>query len=219
MACMNYLFLLCRCADLKLLPTIMMALMILQLWACSSDSRELSFVPEDGVILAFGDSLTAGKGVAKTQSYPAVLASLSERQVINAGVSGETTSEGLHRLQKALDQSHPDLLILLEGGNDILRNQNLAITKNNLAKMIDIANAHGVETLLIGVPEKSLFSGSSASLYQELADEYRLVFEESLIKELLKTPAYKSDQVHFNQKGYRVMAERIYNLLLENEAL
>lgn len=191
------------------------ALMLL-LIACDS-APQLRPVPPQGVILAFGDSLTAGAGVDREHSYPAVLARLSGRRVINAGVSGEETAEGLARLPEVLYRTRPDLLLLLEGGNDILRNRSAEQTKNNLASMVELARRQGVQTVLIAVPAKSLFS-DAAPFYRELAEEYQLVFEDDLIAGLLRRGGYKSDAIHFNRAGYRVMAESIYELLEEHGA-
>jgi acyl-CoA thioesterase I len=179
---------------------------------------KLTAVPASGTILAFGDSLTVGIGAAESQSYPSVLAELSGRRVINSGVSGETTAGGLQRLPGALAKTQPDLMILLEGGNDVLRNQPFASIKNNLAGMIRHANQQGVPVVLIGVPEKSLFS-SSAPFYRELADEYEVVFDGVLLGSLLRTVSYKSDPIHLNEKGYRALAEEIHGLLVDNGAL
>jgi lysophospholipase L1-like esterase len=182
------------------------------------EQPKLTPLHAEGTILAFGDSLTSGVGADKSSSYPSVLAQLSGLRVINAGRSGEVTADGLARLAETIDQTTPDLLILLEGGNDIMRNQDLAVTKSNLASMIELAQSRGVEVVLIGVPAKSLFS-SAASFYAELAEEYQLVFEDNLIASLLRKSAYKSDAIHFNQRGYRVMADSIHELLVENGAL
>jgi lysophospholipase L1-like esterase len=182
------------------------------------DQPKLTPLPARGTILAFGDSLTVGVGTDKAKSYPSVLAQLSSLRVVNAGVSGEVTAEGLARLAETIDRTSPDLLILLEGGNDILRNQDLKVTKTNLAEMIELAQNRGVEVVLIGVPTKTLFS-DTASFYADLADDYQLVFEDSLIASLLRKTAYKSDAIHFNQQGYRLMAEGIHELLVENGAL
>ena len=131
---------------------------------------KLTAIPHNATILAYGDSLTYGKGVEEEQSYPSVLADLSSREVINAGISGETTKQGLARLASVLEENEPHLMILLEGGNDILRNQNLSQTKQNLASMIEMAQSQGVQVLLIGVPEKKLFS-NSAKIFPELAEQ------------------------------------------------
>jgi len=197
-------------------PVILLGALLLQ--SCSDPDPALRAVPDDGTILAFGDSLTVGVGANRSDSYPNVLSELSGREVINAGISGETTGRGLERLPEQLSQTKPDLLILLEGGNDILRNRDFAAIKGNLGKMIELAQNRGAQVVLLGVPEKGLFLGV-APFYEDLADEYQIVFEAKLVASLLRNPAYKSDSIHLNEKGYRVMAEKIYELLQENGAL
>ena len=188
-------------------------MLALVLAGCGSSSIELPNRPE--TILAFGDSLTAGKGTSKGNSYPEVLARLTGVNVINAGISGETTGEGRQRLAKELDHHQPDLLILMEGGNDILRNHRPQEIRDNLEAMIKMSQNREIPVVLIGIPQKSLFS-SSAPLYSELADKYQLVFDGKLIAELLRSPALKSDRVHFNTKGYARMAESIYEVMQDN---
>ncbi len=184
----------------------------------SCGQPKLTPLPEDATILAFGDSLTSGVGTEESKSYPRVLAELSGMRVVNAGVSGEVTEQGLKRLPETMDQTMPDLLILLEGGNDILRNKDLELTKRNLAAMIELAQSRGVDVVLIGVPAKTLFS-DVASFYTELAEQYQLVLEDELIATLLRQRKYKSDAIHFNEQGYRRMAKAIHGLLIENGAL
>jgi len=162
--------------------------------------------------------LTFGVGSKDGNTYPKQLSGLSGYKVINSGISGETTSQGLKRFQAVLDEFSPELVILLEGGNDILRNQSSALTKSNLAKMIEIAKQDNIPLILIGVPEKKLFS-DSAPLYSELAEKYDLVFTDDLLSDLLKTSKYKSDPIHLNSAGYRELAEGIYQLMLENGAI
>jgi len=182
------------------------------------NSHKLAPLESDDVILAFGDSLTVGVGTTKQNSYPSVLSDLSGLNIINSGVSGETSDKGLKRLPSELDRIFPDLLILIEGGNDILQNRRQSEIKKNIEDMIQLANNRGVPVVLIGIPEKNLFS-SSAPFYEELADQYKLVFDGSLIGGLQRSPQLKSDIIHFNNKGYRKMAESIYKLLQENGAL
>lgn len=191
--------------------------LLLTLVGCS-DQAELTYIPPEGVILAFGDSLTQGVGSRDNGDYPAQLQQLTGRKVINAGVSGELSAEGLRRLPALLDQHQPALLILLEGGNDILQNRNKAQLKQNLARMIEAAQQRQIDIVFIGVPEKALFS-NSAPLYQELAEQYQLVFEPAVIAELLRDAQYKSDPVHFNNRGYTALAVRIEALLKEHNAL
>ena len=191
-------------------------LLLLLLSGCGSSKLEP--LETGAVILAFGDSLTAGVGTDKQFSYPSVLERLSGIRVVNAGISGETTAEGLRRFSSVLNQHSPDLLILIEGGNDILRNNNKAETKQNLEQMIQLAMARNIQVVLLGVPEKSLFS-SSAPFYAELAEKYDLVFDGKIIGSLMRSPSKKSDAVHFNREGYYEMADTIYDLLRDNGAL
>ncbi len=184
--------------------------LLLAIVGCSSP--ELEPLPPGSRILAFGDSLTYGVGADLENSYPAVLARLTGLEVINAGVSGETTTEGLARLERELEEKRPALLILLEGGNDILRNHSPARIKSNLAAMISQAETRDIPVVLLGVPEKKLFS-SSAPVYEELAAEYNVIFDAGLVAGLLRNPLYKSDPVHLNAQGYRKMAESIFELL------
>jgi len=159
-----------------------------------------------------------GVGVSKENSYPNQLALLSGLTVVNAGVSGEVTEDGLPHFEKMLRSEQPDLIILLEGGNDILRNMPFNRIKSNLQKMIRLAADRQIPLILIGVPKKSLFS-SAASFYAELAGEHQLIFDDETISSLLKKSSMKSDQVHFNEKGYQYLANEIYQLIVENGGL
>jgi len=88
--------------------------------ACSSQPQLPKLTP-DAAILAFGDSLTYGSGADRGESYPAVLSRLSGLEVINAGVPGEVTSQGVMRLPDLLDEHLPQLLFLCHGGNDLIQ--------------------------------------------------------------------------------------------------
>ncbi len=193
-------------------------LIVLMVLLNGCDSSELEPIPQDGVILAFGDSLTEGMGTSIDNSYPAVLARLTGMKVINAGISGETTDRGRQRLADELDQHSPDLLLLLEGGNDILQHREDSQTKANLKAMIEMALDRNIPVVLIGVPDK-LGLSNSAALYHQLADEYQVIFAESLLKSLFVQPSLKSDYIHFNTEGYRKMAEGIHEILLDHGVL
>ena len=191
-------------------------LMFMALQGCSD--HRLEPLHDNAVILAFGDSLTVGVGAAAEHSYPQVLSQLSGRQVVASGVSGEVSALGRDRLAEELASVQPDLLILLHGGNDIIRNRPTTELERNLDAMISMARAQGVQVVLLGVPEKKLFS-DAAPLYAELAQRHDLVFIKGLLSGLLRDSAMKSDAVHLNAQGYRALAEGIHDTLQAEGAL
>ena len=88
---------------------------------CRDRTPRLQPLPAHAVILAFGDSLTAGNGAPRASSYPVILQQLTGWQTINAGAPGEISAEGVIRLPGLLQRYHPDLVVLCHGGNDLLR--------------------------------------------------------------------------------------------------
>ena len=171
--------------------------------------------PQDS-ILAFGDSLTYGYGTTPTKSYPFLLSSLTGLKVINAGVNGETSQEGLARLHKLLEDPSIKLMILCFGGNDILQKRSLSDLKKNLKNMIERAKEKKIGVLLISVPNISLFGLSALELYEEVADEEKVPLVSGILADILGNPTLKSDQIHPNALGYKQMAEKIYESLKEN---
>lgn len=182
------------------------------------DNPQLPRLSPDAVILAFGDSLTQGNGATEQESYPAVLKKLSRREVINAGVSGEISEEGLKRLPGLLEKYQPRLLILCHGGNDILRKKDIDQTASNIKEMIKLAQKENIPVVLLSVPQFGLFL-SPAKQYREIAESTGVVFIEDLVPDILSDNSLKSDTVHPNKDGYRVMAESIYHVLQKTGAI
>jgi acyl-CoA thioesterase I len=183
------------------------AVLLLLLSACGERAR-LEPLPSDAVVLAFGDSLTFGTGAAASESYPAQLEKMIGRRVVRAGVPGEVTADALARLPAALDQHAPRLLLLCIGGNDFLRRLGNQQAERNVREMVKLARRRGVAVLLIGTPEPGL-TVSPPAFYAGIAKEYRLPYEQSIIGEVLKDHALKSDPIHPNARGYKLIAERL----------
>ncbi|WP_160061358.1 arylesterase [Psychromonas sp. L1A2] len=196
----------------------LLCISLMLLLAACSDSERLSPLDNQQPILAFGDSLTYGYGAPKALSYPEQLSQLLNMEVINAGISGEKSKQGLQRLGALLDKYQPQLLLLCHGGNDVLKKQSLDKMKANLGQMIEMAQNRDIQVVLISVPEASLFL-PNIKQYQELAEQYNIPLENNIIKEVLKKPSLHSDAVHPNAQGYRLVAEAIYELLEDNGAL
>ncbi len=185
--------------------------------ACGQPPELPALAPGD-VVLAFGDSLTYGTGAGQQQAYPAVLASLSGLQIINAGVPGEVSAAGLRRLPALLDTHKPKLLILCHGGNDILRKQSLDTAAQNITRMIDLARERDIPVILLGVPKIGLLL-SPADIYEQIAEQTDVVYVADLISDVLSDKRLKSDTVHPNAEGYRVMAETLHELLLDADVI
>ena len=204
-------------------PTLQRGLRLCVVFLCVAitacdNAPKIDPLQDDAVVLAFGDSLTYGTGANKEQSYPAQLQALIARPVVNAGIPGEVSRAGLRRLPALLKQHRPDLIIICHGGNDILRRLNLQTTRSNIQQMIDLSMAHGAQVVLVGVPEFGIFL-STAEFYTELAERNRIPIENSVLSDVLKTAAYKSDQIHPNAAGYGIMATRLAALLQDSDAI
>ncbi|MEX2489836.1 MAG: GDSL-type esterase/lipase family protein [Pseudomonadales bacterium] len=190
---------------------------ILFLAGCSGQPA-LTPLESGDVILAFGDSLTYGTGVAAEQSYPAVLSDMSGFEVVRSGVPGETSSQGLERLPRVLQDVAPDLVILCHGGNDVLRRMDPVETEENLRKMIRKIRAYGADVALLAVPKMGLFPGAP-DYYTRIRDDMQVPVEIDIVATLQSDSTMKSDRVHFNDKGYRKMAEAAHSMLKEAGAI
>lgn len=197
----------------KLLHAFFVLFLLLSV-SCSEQTMQYSALPPDATILAFGDSLTAGNGARKNKNYPAVLQKLSGYQVINAGVSGEISARGLQRLPGLLNKHQPSLVIICHGGNDILKNHNLGKTESNLMKMIELARTYSAKVMLLAVPKPSL-TLSPPPLYQQVAESTKVIYDDDTIPTVLGKRELKSDTYHPNAAGYAVIAERIFQQLVE----
>ena len=203
---------------MRLIQHFFFALFTLLLLAACERAPTLPKLSPHDVILAFGDSLTHGTGASDDTAYPAVLAALTGRTVINAGVPGDTTSSGLQRLPEVLAEYKPRLVLLCLGGNDMLKRQPAASTENNLRLLVQTIRASGANVVLIGVPEPKLFGGAP-DFYARVAEDMQLPLERDVFNDVLKDNRLKSDPIHANAAGYRQVAERLAAFLKETGAL
>ena len=199
---------------MQLLPSV---LLVLALAGCS-ERPKLERLAPDAVVLAFGDSLTYGTGAGTEESYPAQLGRRIGRKVVNAGVPGETSGEGLARLPAVLDEEKPQLLLLCHGGNDFLRKLPETEAAANVRAMVRLARDQGIAVVLIGVPKPGL-SPSPAAFYADIAKEFAVPYEGAVLKTVLADNALKSDWVHPNAKGYARVAQAMAELLKQAKAV
>ena len=191
------------------------ALLAAALTACSKTAPHAA-LPAGSTRLALGDSLTAGYGAAAEAAYPAVLASLTGWQIINGGVSGNTSAQALARLP-ALMRRQPQLVLVSIGGNDFLRKVPEADTRSNIRQIVQQIKAAGMPAVLVAVPyftTGALFGRlSEHPMYEELAAELNVPLLKGAWAEVLGDKKLKSDQIHANAQGYRVFAEKMWAFL------
>ncbi|WP_201353080.1 GDSL-type esterase/lipase family protein [Hydrogenimonas urashimensis] len=168
------------------------------------------------VIVAFGDSLTAGTGISEEESYPAQLSRLLGIEVINAGVYGETTARALGRLPAILKRYKPDIVLLEEGMNDVLHKRERETIKKNLKKMVGIIKKSGAKAVILGIPDMDLIElmiSSDIGLYEEVARETGSLYIANVFGPVLRNEELKSDYTHPNGAGYHIVAQKIYEEL------
>lgn len=175
-------------------------------------------------IVAFGDSLTAGYGMEIDEAWPARLQERLDREglalrVVNAGVSGETSSGGLRRLPWVLDREPAaQVLVLALGGNDGLRGVPASVMADNLRAMIREAEGRGLSILLAGVPTAPELGPDYAeefrAAFREVADETRTPFLENLLDGVAGDPALNQrDRIHPNAEGARRLADNVFAVI------
>ena len=174
-------------------------------------------------IVAFGDSLTAGFGLSEKESYPYLLqeklsADGYDFEVVNAGVSGETSLGGVERIDWVLEQENLQILILELGANDFLRGVPVAKMKDNLEKIIVKAKAKNVTVLFCGMlapPTMGAdYQRDYTAAFPALADKYEVVYLPFLLEGIaLDRNLNQADGIHPNAAGAKIMTENVYKEL------
>ena len=203
---------------MKLITKLSLIFLLLLLVACEDSGNSLTFMRPNDVTLAFGDSLTVGVGARPELSYPAQLSKLIGRKVVNGGKSGEVSADGAARLPALLDKVKPELLVICHGGNDILQKLDREQLRANLRKMYEAANQRGIKVVMVAVPQLG-FGLQDVGLYRELATELGIPLVPDRLRALLVDNQYKSDPIHLNDRGYRLLAEAVADLLSEHGAI
>jgi lysophospholipase L1-like esterase len=189
----------------------------LVLFACKSDATQSPLAPE-AKVLAFGDSLTYGAGVLPEETYPAQLQALIQRPVINGGLSGELSGDGLKRLPIWLNEYEPKLLILCHGANDLLRSLSEEKAAENVRAMVKMARDRGIDVVLIAVPKFGLMR-APPTFYEDIAKEFDIPIERHVLNDIVENNSLRSDSVHPNAQGYRMIAQAIVKRLQKSGAL
>lgn len=188
--------------------------------SCSKESVNLPNGKES-LLIAFGDSLTAGYGAPEGESYPDFLEEYIDIKILNKGVSGDTTDSARKRFQQDVLDQNPDIVILGLGANDYFRQYETAVTKENLDYMTDKLLERGTVVYLMKFyPEKSLLflvqknkKKSYDEIYEGLAEKKGVILIENMWDGVYGKNQYMSDEIHPNGEGYRIFAKNIYKNL------
>jgi acyl-CoA thioesterase-1 len=180
-------------------------------------------VASSRTILVFGDSLSAAHGIRPEQGWVALLAQRLQAQaygyqIINASVSGETSSGGLERLPRTLQLQQPELVILELGANDGLRGLPVSATRENLAQMVRLSQAAGARVLLVGIriPPNygARYTEEFARMYPTLADQYHLPLVPFLLEKVALDPVrMQADGLHPNALGEPPILDTVWPYL------
>lgn len=162
-------------------------------------------------IIAYGDSLVWGQGADQRKDFVSLLSQKIGQPIINLGIPGQTTEEGLSRLA-GLNIYHPKVVILLLGGNDYIKQVPIDDTFSNLAKIIEDLQHRGAIVLLLGV-RGGVLDDHFASRFDELHKQYSTAYVSDVLAGLLGNEKLMSDEIHPNDAGYQIIAARVYPVL------
>jgi acyl-CoA thioesterase-1 len=213
--------------------TSLVMVLIFYLIGCTGESASYDDASKTGevkhvarkTIVALGDSLTAGLGVDESVAYPAQLQRKLAGDgyhidIVNAGVSGETSSGALSRIEWVISALNPDIIILETGANDGLRGIDPDILRKNLDRIVSVIKSNDIEVLLCGMkmlpnmgPE---YSEYFARVYPEIAKKYAIALVPFFLEGVAGNPQFNQpDRLHPTAKGYSRIVDHIYPYILE----
>ncbi len=158
-------------------------------------------------IIAFGDSLTYGYGSAQEESYPYILGEIIGRDIVNLGVNGNTAADGLARIDD-LKGYNPYMVLIEFGANDYMRKRPFDQTKQALSDIVDYVQDMGAIAVLVDTGGPGM--GEYTDYMKELSKQKQTLFVPAIMEGIFTDPSLKSDIIHPNAKGYKIVAERVY---------
>lgn len=189
-----------------LLALLLLILCVWYLWPSAYDVE-----PKNQTIVAFGDSLVAGVGSESGGGFVSFLEERTDREIINLGVPGDTTADGLARVGDVL-RDDPGIVIVLLGGNDALRRMPLEETFANLNAIVTTLTDNGSIVILLGI-RGGVLSDPYSDQFESLTDRTHALYVPNILSGLITKPELMSDSVHPNDLGYRLIADRVYDVL------
>lgn len=176
-------------------------------------------------IVAFGDSLTYGYGASPEESYPSVLSDITGYKIINAGVNGDTASNGRTRIKEVVNDYKPKAVLLSIGGNDMLR-QDSKNLERNLNQIVSYLKSKNILVIIVAQPRPNVLVISNpaiqledASVFETVAKKQDVIILNDIFTKYFNKTEYKSDLIHLNANGYRLVAKDIAENLKDENIL
>lgn len=188
-----------------------LALVVLAGWWFNKAPDYTNYPPRDGPIVAFGDSLVAGVGVSEDKNFVSLVSARLGEDIINLGVSGNTTADALARIDEVV-ALHPRIVLVLLGGNDYLRRIPTAQTFRNLSDIVDRLQQDGALVVLLGV-RGGLLADNFAPEFKKLAQQKHTPLIPNVLDGLIGHEERMFDNIHPNEAGHAIIAERVYKTL------
>jgi len=159
-------------------------------------------------IVCLGDSITRGEGAGEYESFPSLLQKRTTRPVINLGVNGDTAPAGLARINE-IDEHEPFMVLIKFGGNDLIRRVPFEQTVRAVEQMVDYVQRRGAIAVIVETGGNPLMS-KYGKAYKKIARRKGAIFIPAIMQGILGNPKLKSDRIHPNAEGYKIIEERIY---------
>lgn len=173
--------------------------------------RIANYPPENGTIVAFGDSLVEGVGASQGNDFVSQLGERLDKEIINLGESGDTTKSAIPRLEEVFKYD-PGVVIILLGGNDYIKKIPQEETEANLRNMMQLFQEQGSVVVLLGV-RGGLLRDQRGDMYKDLSEEMGAVFVDDVLDGIFAKPDLMSDAIHPNDAGHALIAEKVYQAM------
>ncbi len=194
------------------LPALVVVLVIAAVWYFKPAATTVKNYPSQGSdVIAFGDSLVVGYGATQDHDFVTLLSQKIGQPIVNLGVNGNTTKDGVDRL-KEFDQYKPKVVLLLLGGNDALQRVPSSETFANLRTIIADLQKRGAVVLLLGV-RGGIVDSTFPGEFKRLAKDSGVAFVPDVLDGLFGDKKYMADGIHPNDAGNAIIANRVYPVL------
>jgi acyl-CoA thioesterase I len=201
-----------RAKQLLVTGALLAVLVFVWIWWQGKSYPITNYPPtSDGPVVAFGDSLVSGYG-SSSGGFVSLLSQSIGEAIMNLGVPGDTTEGGVSRVEELL-RLQPRVVLVLLGGNDYLKRRPKEETFDNLSLIIGRIQDSGAVVVLLGV-RGGVLGDNFDKEFKRLAKETGSAFVPNVLKGIIGVSEYMSDQVHPNDTGYQIIAERILPVLL-----